>query len=50
MEDRVPKSGFGLLGIRERVASLKGQFALINSPGAGLELRVVLPELADEVE
>jgi two-component system, NarL family, sensor histidine kinase UhpB len=35
--------GFGLLGMRERVASLKGQFKLINRPGQGLEIRIVLP-------
>lgn len=37
------RRGFGLLGMRERVASLKGQFKLINRPGQGLEIRLVLP-------
>jgi two-component system sensor histidine kinase UhpB len=35
--------GFGLLGMRERVASLNGQFKLINRPGQGLEICIVLP-------
>jgi two-component system sensor histidine kinase UhpB len=35
--------GFGLLGMRERVASLQGQFKLINRPGQGLEIRIDLP-------
>lgn len=37
------RRGFGLLGMRERVASLKGQFKLINRPGQGLEIRIELP-------
>lgn len=35
--------GFGRLGMRERVASLKGQFQLINCLGQGLEIRITLP-------
>jgi two-component system, NarL family, sensor histidine kinase UhpB len=35
--------GFGLLGMRERVSSLMGQFKLINRPGEGLEIRILLP-------
>lgn len=37
------RRGFGLLGMRERVASLRGQFVLINHPGEGLEVRILLP-------
>ena len=37
------KLGFGLLGMRERVASLKGRFSLINQVGQGLEIRITLP-------
>lgn len=35
--------GFGLLGMRERVSSLKGQFQLINCLGQGLGIRITLP-------
>jgi len=43
MPDPLPRRGFGLLGMRERVASLKGQFNLINRPGQGLEILIFLP-------
>lgn len=43
MKQSLPQKGFGLLGMRERVASLKGQFKLINRPGQGLEIRILLP-------
>lgn len=43
MASSVERRGFGLLGMRERVASLKGVFNLINRPGEGLEIRIVLP-------
>ena len=35
--------GFGLHGMRERVASLGGQFGLESQPGRGLTLRITLP-------
>jgi two-component system sensor histidine kinase UhpB len=35
--------GFGLLGMRERVASLGGQFSLECQSGQGLTLRITLP-------
>lgn len=35
--------GFGLLGMRERVASLGGQFALDSAPGQGVVIRVSVP-------
>lgn len=44
LKDNVRLAGFGLLGIRERVASLNGRFWLMNRPGSGLELRVLLPQ------
>ena len=37
------RRGFGLLGMRERVASLEGDFDLISREGQGLEIRIVLP-------
>ena len=43
MTEETPKLGFGLLGMRERVASLQGQFRLINHPGQGFEIRITLP-------
>jgi len=38
-----PRRGFGLLGIRERVASLGGQFHLNTRPGEGVSLEVCVP-------
>lgn len=37
------RRGFGLLGMRERVASLEGRFHLISEPDQGLEIRIILP-------
>ena len=37
------RRGFGLLGMRERVASLGGHFQLIHRIGQGLEIRILLP-------
>lgn len=34
---------FGLLGMRERVKSLLGEFQLISSPGLGVEIHVSIP-------
>jgi two-component system sensor histidine kinase UhpB len=38
-----PLPGLGLRGIRERVASLGGEFELSARPGAGVSLRVQIP-------
>ena len=35
--------GFGLLGMRERVASLKGSFHMRTEPGQGVEISIELP-------
>ena len=35
-----PAGGFGLRGMRERVAQLGGEFSLVSRPGAGTEVRV----------
>lgn len=37
------RKGFGLIGMRERVTSLKGRFELLEGKGKGLEIRIVLP-------
>jgi two-component system sensor histidine kinase UhpB len=39
----ITRRGFGLLGMRERVASLDGLFHLMTEPGQGLEIRISLP-------
>lgn len=38
-----PHSGFGLSGIRERVAGLGGRFTLTTQPGSGVSLRIRIP-------
>jgi two-component system sensor histidine kinase UhpB len=38
-----PHSGFGLSGIRERVAGLGGRFTLTTLPGAGVSLQIRIP-------
>lgn len=38
-----PSTGFGLIGIRERAASLGGSLVLRSEPGAGTTLEVALP-------
>ena len=40
--------GFGLLGMRERVASLKGRFNLLTKPGQGVEISIELPVKTDK--
>ena len=35
--------GFGLLGMRERVQALNGEFSVSGKPGQGTEVRAVLP-------
>jgi signal transduction histidine kinase len=36
-------SGFGLLGMRERIADLGGHFEVVSRPGKGTDVRVRLP-------
>jgi signal transduction histidine kinase len=38
-----PRRGLGLIGIRERVARLRGAFTLESSPETGTRLQVELP-------
>jgi signal transduction histidine kinase len=41
--DPASKSGMGLLGMRERVAALRGRLSFEASPNSGSALRVVIP-------
>ena len=44
--ERAVRSGMGLLGMRERVASLGGQLSFEARPGRGAVLRVTIPGAA----
>ncbi|PPD49350.1 MAG: histidine kinase [Methylobacter sp.] len=39
------KTGFGLLGMRERIKSLGGEFAIFTAPGQGLRISAAIPLL-----
>ena len=39
--------GFGILGMRERVASLKGSFQMQSEAGQGVCIRIELPYLLE---
>ena len=43
-----PRHGFGLLGARERAASLGGALSVDSAPGRGVALRLVLPAACQE--
>jgi len=38
-----PPRGWGLVGMRERVESLQGQFTLQSAPGKGTRVEVMIP-------
>lgn len=42
-KEQKTRGGFGLLGVRERVRQLDGQFEVRSSPGEGLTLAVEIP-------
>lgn len=42
--------GIGLLGMRERVEELEGEFAVVSSPGSGTVIRAILPKVRMERE
>lgn len=44
-----PAGGFGLAGMRERVQSLGGQFAIESGPGAGFRVRATISPIAGRV-
>lgn len=46
---KVPRSAFGLMGMRYRVAAEGGTFRLASTPGAGTSIEAVLPETAPQV-
>jgi signal transduction histidine kinase len=39
----VPEGHFGLMGMRERVLKLRGEFQLRSTPGAGTSIEVIVP-------
>lgn len=41
--DEKKKSGFGILGMRERVAMLNGQFLITSTPGKGVRVEATIP-------
>lgn len=43
-------SGFGILGMRERIADLGGRFEVVSRPKQGTEVRVILPLSGEERE
>lgn len=49
-DEKILKSGnsFGILGMRERVASLQGIFELITAPGKGTRIKISLPFKANQ--
>jgi signal transduction histidine kinase len=42
--------GIGLLGMRERVEELEGEFAIVSMPGSGTVVRATLPKVRMEKE
>src|SRR4029077_7224726 len=46
--DPTAKSGMGLLGMRERVAALRGRLSFEAGPHGGSSLRVVIPLAAGD--
>jgi signal transduction histidine kinase len=42
-------TGFGLQGMRERVLSLQGRFAIISEPQQGCQIVAIIPVMGDEV-
>jgi signal transduction histidine kinase len=41
--DRKGERGLGLIGMRERLSALGGQFTIDSAPGRGTELRIIIP-------
>jgi two-component system sensor histidine kinase UhpB len=45
-----PFTGIGILGIKERTASLEGEFFMIAAPGEGVTIEVQVPCYEDKIE
>jgi signal transduction histidine kinase len=43
MDSHKPGGGLGLIGMRERVEALAGEFELATAPGSGMRITVRLP-------
>lgn len=41
--DKKGERGLGLIGMRERLSALGGQFTIDSAPGRGTELRIIIP-------
>ena len=41
--DRKGERGLGLIGMRERLSALGGQFTIDSAPGRGTDLRIIIP-------
>jgi len=46
----IPRSGLGLIGMRERVESLGGQFSLDSREGGGLSIMISVPLSGEEAQ
>ena len=42
--------GFGLIGLRERVQLLEGEFKILTQPGQGFQIDVTLPYVEENKE
>jgi signal transduction histidine kinase len=42
-------TGFGLQGMRERVLSLQGRFAIISEPNQGCQIVAIIPVMEDQI-
>jgi hypothetical protein len=48
MDPQSPGGGFGLIGMRERVEALNGEFELSATPGGGMKITATLPQVGKE--
>ncbi len=50
VDPAVPRTGLGLIGLRERVEALGGRFEIEGKPGAGMRIFAAIPLLHDDPE